>query len=199
MWYESDHGVYYTYTSTKAIANAWEVYNFFTGLTYPWDTKSIAAMCGNFAVESGINPIIRYTSESGAFGIAQWITHKSTMISWANNRSLNPETGNAQVQYILAEFADGVDDQYLPRGDYSSVTFRKFVYNELDMTVADLARCWWNNYERSAAYQQDRERDALYYYNIFSGGPGPTPGNLPPWLYFKWKEKKKRVKRAIYI
>lgn len=185
MWYDTDVGIYYGYRSTEAVANAWEVYYYFRGLSNPWAVESIAALCGNMAVESGINPIIRETNESGAFGLVQWITHKQTMISWANARGLRPTSGPAQVQYIEAERIGGVDDQYIARDPYRSVSFNDFAYNNDALTVDTLARVWWNNYERGREYQESRGRDAQYYYELFMGGPGPTPGTLPPWLLFK--------------
>ena len=181
MWYDTTLGAHYNYNSTEAQANAWEVYNYFRGLSTPWAVESIAALCGNMSVESFFNPYIRETTQTGAFGLCQWITNKSTMINWANNRGLRPTSGTAQVQYIEAERIGGVDNQYLARGDYSTVSFSDFAYNTENRTVSDLARCWWNNYERSAEYQTSRGTRAVYYYNMFGGTP-PTPGTFPIWL-----------------
>lgn len=172
-WHDTTLGAHYAYNSQNAIDNAWEVYNYFRGLTHQWAVESIAALCGNMSVESYINPYIRETTQSGAFGLVQWITHKSDMIAWANNHGLRPTSGPAQVQYIEQE-RQGIDDQWIGRGDFSGVTFSDFAYNTRNYTVLQLARCFWDCFERSAEYQTSRGRRAEYYYQIFGGTP-PTP------------------------
>ena len=202
MWYDTSQGTHYSYGSAEATANAWEIYYYFRGLSTPWTIASIAALCGNAQLESIMNPFIRSESESGAFGLWQWITNKRTMINWANSQGLRPTSGPAQVQYVEAERSGAVQDtQYLPRGDYSHVSFNDFAYNLEDLTVRDLARCWWVNYERSAAWQEDRARWAEGYYQLFTGGPGPGPGpgTVPKWLLYAGRRKKKRVKCTIYV
>ena len=197
MWYDTTVGAHYSYGSPESTANAWEIYNYFRSLSTPWAVESIAALCGNFQLESVMNPCIRNVNQSGAFGLPQWITHKSTMIAWANTRGLRPTSGTAQVQYIEAERRDGVDDQYLPRGLYANVTFNDFAYNLDNLDVVDLTRCWWVNYERSAEYQTDRETWAQGFYQLFQGQPPIT--TLPKWLLYKLKGDKKRVRTTVFI
>lgn len=200
MWYDTSQGTHYNYGTAEATANAWEIYNYFRGLSAPWAVESIAALCGNAQLESIMNPFIRSESESGAFGLWQWITNKRTMINWANSQGLRPTSGPAQVRYVEAERSGAVQDtQYLPRGEFSGVSFNDFAYNQDNLSVRDLTRCWWNNYERSAAWQEDRARWAAGYYQLFTGGPPPTPGTVPTWLLYKWKERKRIVKCTIRL
>ncbi len=202
-WHDTTQGVYYRYGTTEATENAWEIYYYFHGLSTPWAVESIAALCGNFQLESQMNPFVRSATESGAFGLAQWITNKQTMIRWATSQGLRATSGPAQVQYIEAERSGAVQDgQYLPRNEFSHVSFNDFAYNQETLTVEQLARCWWNNYERSAAYQEDRTTWAKGYYQLFTGGPGPGPGpgpgDVPKWLLFR-RGNVRRVKRTVYI
>ena len=199
MWYDTSQGTRYNYGSTEATANAWEIYNYFRGLATPWAVESIAALCGNAQLESIMNPFIRADTESGAFGLWQWITNKQTLINWANGQGLRPTSGPAQVQYVEAERSGAVQDsQYLPRQEFSHVSFNDFAYNQENLTVQQLAKCWWTNYERSAAWQEDRATWAAGYYELFTGSP-PPPGTVPPWLLFKWKERRRRVKCTIHL
>ena len=199
MWYDTSQGTHYSYGSAEATANAWEIYNYFRGLSAPWAVESIAALCGNAQLESIMNPFIRSESESGAFGLWQWITNKQTMINWANSQGLRATSGPAQVQYVEAERSGVVQDtQYLPRQEFANVTFNDFAYNQDNLSVRDLARCWWVNYERSAAWQEDRATWAAGYYQLFTGSPPPI-GTLPTWLLFKSGRRKRRVKCTVYI
>lgn len=199
MWYDTSQGTHYSYGSAEATANAWEIYNYFRGLSAPWAVESIAALCGNAQLESIMNPFIRSESESGAFGLWQWITNKQTMINWANSQGLRATSGSAQVQYVEAERSGAVQDtQYLPRQEFSNVSFNDFAYNQDNLSVRDLARCWWVNYERSAAWQEDRATWAAGYYQLFTGSPPPI-GTLPTWLLFKSGRRKKRVKCTVYV
>lgn len=195
-WYDTSHGTYYRYTSTEARANAWEVYNYFRGLGNPWEIVSIAAMCGNMMLESTLNPYIRETTQSGAFGLVQWITHKQDMISWAQSQGLRATSGPAQVRYIEQE-RNGIDDQWQGRQEYVGMRFSDFAYNTRGYDLQTLTHCFWRCFERSNAYQTDRELYARYYYSMFTGedppgpGPGPEPGTVPAWLLFRrrpwWK------------
>lgn len=189
MWYDTTHGARYALRSPEADANGWEIYNYFHNLTPSWSTESIAAMCGNWQHESVMNPFIRYTTESGGFGLAQWITNKSNLISWATSQGLTPTSGPAQVQYVEQE-RQGIDDQWLRRGDYAQ-SFDSFAYNQQSMSVAQLTRCFNDCFERPNQWWSVRVTNAEYYYQLFGGTPpGPSP-TADPWLYFKkrpwWK------------
>ena len=58
MWYDTTVGAHYSYGSPESTANAWEIYNYFRSLSPPWAVESIAALCGNFQLESVMNPCI---------------------------------------------------------------------------------------------------------------------------------------------
>lgn len=187
-WHDTTLGAHYGYTTSEAVDNAWEVYNYFRGLGNPWEITSIAALCGNMSVESYMNPYIRESTASGAFGLVQWISNKSNMINWAQSNNLRATSGNAQVRYIEQERL-GIDDQWGGRGDFVGVTFSDFAYNTRGYTVSVLARCFWDCFERSREYQTSRAARAEYYYSVFTGGepPTPTPGDVPTWLLLRRK------------
>ena len=185
-WHQTDQGVYYSFQSTQADDNALEVYYYFTGsVTTAWAVESIAALAGNMQLESTMNPFIRAANQSGAFGLVQWITFKSQMISWAQNNGFTPTNGAPQCAYIELE-RQGIDTQWLGRGDYQGITFSNFAYNSGNWTVAELTKMFWACFERSAEYQPSRERYAAYYYQLFTGSP-PGPGPTHKWLYKKKK------------
>ena len=187
-WHDSTIGAHYSYGSTEATDNAWEIYNYFRGLSPQWAIESISAICGNAQLESVMNPAIRDSNQSGAFGLWQWISNKTNMINWANGHGLRPTSGPAQVQYLDQE-RQGIDTQWLGRGQYSGITFTNFATNSMGYTVAQLSHCFWACFERSREYQTDRTRWSVGYYEIFTGSPppGPTPGNVPAWLLYKFK------------
>lgn len=183
-WHDTTVGVYYRIGSTEAIDNAWEIYAYFRNLSTPWAIESIAAMCGNMQTESQMNPYVRETTQSGAFGLVQWITHKRDMISWAQNQGMRATSGPAQVAYIEQE-RQGIDDQWLGRHEFVGMRMSEFAYNSRNFTVSKLSYCWWDCFERSAEYQQQRGRDSATYYELFTGSPPPGDEQLPIWLMRK--------------
>lgn len=166
--------------------NALECYSFFSGKG--WVIDAIAAICGNMAIESSINPDIT-NRRSGAYGLTQWITHKQDMKDWCTANGYSWASGVGQTNYIEWERLNpAAADQWYGRGDYVGMTFTDFAHNTRGYTVRELTHAFWRCYERSGEYQTERETKALHFYELFGGQPGPG-GNFPKWLLFNRKRK----------
>lgn len=185
--------------------NAWELYNYFKPLG--WVDESLAAMCGNFDVESTINPQ-RINPNSHAYGLGQWLTTRKTrMIDYVTNTLGFSDWGNGigQTKYIEQEWLHpSTYEGWYKRGGYNR-TFNQFSGNTENDSLEDLAYMFQMCYERVSIGKPVpvRYRRTQYYYQLFKGGPGPGPGpgpgELPPlWLLFR-KGTNRRVKRTIYI
>lgn len=192
-WHNNDAGVYYYkpnesgWPDQRAIDNGMEVYYYFSQtVSTAWAVESIAAMAGNMTLESTMNPYIRSVNQSGAFGLVQWVTFKSAMISWAQSNGYTPTDGYPQCAYIEQERL-GIDTQWLGRGDYQGITFSNFAYNSGNWTLAQLTRMFWACFERSAEYQPIRETYASVYYQLYT--QSPPPGFDPKLLLLMRKNK----------
>lgn len=193
-------GQYFQRDGVEANDNAMEVYYFFSGLSVPWATESIAALAGNMNIESTMNPLVRLFTTSGAFGLVQWITHKQTMSTWCANNGYDRDTGPGQCAYIEAE-RGGADDQWSRKSEWNNITFTQFAQNTPGYTVEQLAKCFNDCFEKPGSYNPQRARWAVYYYQMFTGSPpGPTPGNIDKWLLFKFrKDVKARAHRSFFV
>lgn len=181
--------------------NAWEIYNFFNAEN--WALESIAAMVGNIDVESTVNPE-RINANSGASGLTQLLGQRLTWMKDYVENTLSYSSwtnGDGQIRYILLERNDSSYEGWLKRGGYDR-TFAQFASNSENDSLEDLTYMWQMCYERVSigVPVPVRYTRAQYYYELFSGSPPPpTPGEVPPWLLFKWKERRKRVKCTVHL
>lgn len=184
MAWHQDTGVYYRKPDdTRAIDNAWEIYNFFV-TTLGWKVESVAAMCGNMCQESTMNPLVRAFNVSGAFGLTQLTTHKQDMRTWCLANGYDHNTGAGQCQYINYQKTNqSAADQWYQTSTYP-ISFTQFADNTPNYTIDELAKAFNFCYERPGpTYNTDRTRYANYYYQLFQGSPpGPGPGTQI-WLY----------------
>ena len=146
-----------------------------------WTDNAIAAMCGNFEIESYINPgqfEIGYNfSMSHGFGLVQW-TPATNFSSWAGSDWRT--NYNKQLQRIKYEYDNGL--QWIPVAAYNYMTFAQFAAST--QTPEYLVMAFEYSYERGTPFQAQREAAARKWYNYLQGTP--TPGmNLPIWLLFK--------------
>ena len=177
---------------TQRDNNALMVYAFYHPLG--WTTESIAAMAGNMSQESTLNPIIRSNPAAGAYGLTQLTYHKYDMINWCNNNGYNPATGNGQCAYYEYQRGHPETDQWYGRNEFRGVTFSDFAYNNVNYTLEQLTRCFWQCYENSAGYNPRRYRYAARYYQLYTGGPTPPITSIPPWLLWAMKKHLDRYK-----
>ena len=151
---------------------------YFRGLG--WTDNAIAGMCGNFEIESYINPGQfelgqNYNPQYG-FGLVQW-TPYTNFSNWAGS---NWRTDyDLQLQRIKYEFDNGL--QWIPVAEYNYMTFAQ--YSVSTATPEYLVMAFEKSYERGTPLQSQREAAARKWYNYLGGTP--TPGNIPIWMLFK--------------
>lgn len=164
--------------SSEMDNNAWEIYNFFRGLSNPWTVESISAMIGNMQLESTVNPQ-RENANSGAYGLVQWLTNKQRMITWCQQNGLNYTTGNAQVQRLEWERANpgpSGADQWYATPEYN-LTMSEFAYNSNHESLDYLTASFKFDYERNKTDSDTpiRQQYARHYLELFGGTP-PSGG-----------------------
>ena len=226
----------YARTSTEAIENA----SLLASALYNigWCKKSVCALLGNGAGESGLNPwrwqgdyiassteLATWTIEQlrqHGYGIFQftpptkYINSTNEVVyqsdGYSPNLSDSPGTaqdGNAQTVF----FQDNVSQDWRPADLYGYyydnfiniginisswyyTNYQKFIAgtdnNDDDLTLYELVGVFELNYERprddyAASSYQYRCDNADYWMGIIPD-PGPTPGNIPIWLLFKFND-----------
>ena len=143
-------------------------------------------MLGNIEVESYINPAQWENDHpfyQGGFGLVQWTPYTKFAdwagSGWETNYSQQPR----RIQYELEVDRTAPDSlQWLSRGIMSFYEF-----SQSTQTPAQLARVFFNCYERGTLYG-DRDGLANYWYE-YLGGAGPLYPKPPIWLLFKLKER----------
>lgn len=170
--------------------NAWEVYNYFHNLSQAWTVESIAAMAGNMDVESTLNPGIENTA--GAYGLTQYLgSRKTTFVSWMTSHGYSSWTdGAGQCEYINYSMTHNTETEaWYGRGGYTN-SFSDFAYNIGSWGLYDLVDMFQYCFERVDIGNPSTQRRtrAAHYLEMYGGTPpGPTPGNVPAWLLYKFK------------
>lgn len=158
--------------------NAREIWGYFQ--PHNWTLESVSGMLGNMEVESYINPAQWENGQPfyvGGFGLVQW-TPYTKYSEWAGN---GWETNyNKQLDRIQYELENGL--QWDPNG-VGGMTFLQ--YTQSTLTPSQLARLFFNGYERGTVYGP-RGENANYWYE-YLGGVGPLTPKVPIWLLFKLK------------
>lgn len=187
-WY----GGYREYlTETEKMHNAQLVANHFKGTD--WTPESLAALCGNMAHESNINPQMYefgYTWEDNrGYGLVQW-TPRSKYWDWAVANNLTPESGDSQLARIDFEVDNNI--QWIATAEIDYMTFKEFRTNAKGWDVKRLTEAFTWGYERpnrTAGENSMADRQAfavkalneLDWAGTGGGGVKPTPyKNVPP-------------------
>lgn len=167
----------------ESLQNAQMVVNHFAGTD--WTKESISAMCGNMRHESSINPDMYeygydWSSDRG-YGLVQW-TPRSKYWDWAVARSLDPRSGDSQLERINYEVDNNI--QYYATSSYPE-TFAEFRQNKNNKSVEYLTEAFIWNYERPNQQAGEeslpsRKAFALRCLNELDwsgtgGSPTPTP------------------------
>lgn len=173
--------------------NAQEVWNYLVGSG--WTENAAAAVCGNFQVESFLNPgqwEIGYNySMSRGTGLGQWTpaTKVSNYVGSVNRDAM--ANGNLQMGLLLSTPSQYSTHYLAPDGSssYYGETGLPYIpdmqsFSQSTASVDDLTKVWAICWERpGAGYYStsinDRKTDANYWYNQFSGGTPPTPPTPP--------------------
>jgi LysM repeat protein len=144
-------------TQDQQLNNAQLVADHFKGTD--WKKESIAALCGNMAHESSLNPNIyefgyNHSLDRG-YGLVQW-TPASKYIDWANANGLPYDKGDSQLARMDYEvnqniqwIADGLQRRY-GQGDKYDFSFADFRANTGAYTVEELTEAFMWNYEGPA-------------------------------------------------
>ena len=105
--------------------------------------EAASAIVGNMWAESTFNP--KATNAIGAFGLLQWLgDRKKQLIKFANGKKMNPNSLNAQLDFIKFELLDSYDGKYA----YEANQFKKAMAQD---TVTGKAYAFAKFVERPAS------------------------------------------------
>lgn len=189
--YWSDVGPSTGSYSTEQKYNADKIYAVFSGLG--WTVNAIAAMVGNMQVESGLDPACSYprigntmatigntyatSYPNNAYGLVQWKGRGSTdpnnnqLVGYAIRYGFEWYDGEIQMQRLTWEYQSG--SKFHPQTvDGVYYTFSSFAAST--DTPAVLAKAWMVCYEGTYSVLSNRQDNAAYWYDYFSGSP-PVP------------------------
>lgn len=141
---------------------------------------TISAICGNFKVESTVNPgtyeSLHYLTPSelvdnsiyGGYGLGQWtnkqewgLTRRTQLIQWLRDNGYSDDDGNGQLSYLLYE-----NYWHQNVGEYATLT--DFLNNE-STNISELTRIWMRNWEGiNSDTLSDRQSWANRFYNYIS-------------------------------
>lgn len=181
--------------SDNQIGNAFEVYNQLS--YYGWSINAIAAVVSNMLSESYINPGQRehgfpMDTRVGGYGLCQWtdvpsqgVYNNTALHNWLSQNGYEVTDGYAQVEFLNG-MQDYLPGQWISNQASGNLSWEEFRVSQID--PATLARYFFYGYERGT-WNVVRERNAEYFYQLFSGEP-PVPPTPPV---------KKRKKMPIYF
>lgn len=162
-------------TREEQEANATYIKDFL--LQRGWTLNAICGMLGNMQAESTINPGIWQNlteNTSNGFGLCQW-TPATKLISWANDKGLDPADMDTQLLRIIYEVETGT--QYYKTPTYP-LSFEAFTQSEKSPEY--LAGAFLYNYERPKNYNiKPRQTNARSWWTFFGGSSELSPGFIP--------------------
>ena len=144
-----------------------------------WTVESIAAMCGNWESESGINPGIwenlDYGNLNTGYGLVQW-TPASKLIDWANEEQLDwmdMATNLMRIEYELQNNLQWESSYLYP------MTFNQFKHSHI--APFRLAGAFCINYENATSPDlHERGTQANNWYRYFQTLAKPKIGSIWP-------------------
>ena len=181
--------------------NAICVINFYRNLGV--NDTTIAGILGNMEAESTIEPILNERGGGGGYGLVQW-TPKTVLINHCSTLNLSPYTyGDIQCECIYYEIIgspSSVNEWYSSQAfisnyynsgatsDMIGITGQQFIDNTMNWTADKLAILFMAAYERPSYsplvnHYQQRQANALKWYNFMQGyiPPSPTPTPRTKW------------------
>ena len=182
-------GNFYTNQRQREI-NAIYAYKFLKRIVGGWTIQSIAAMCGNWEVESSINPGIwenlDYGNTSGGYGLVQW-TPATKLINWAAPRQL--DITDMATALLRIDWEAENQQQWtttLP------MSFTEFKHSTQSPYL--LAQYFCRYYENPTSPDlNDRGQRGERWYNFLLTVPLGRESKF--WMYYapKWREMKGRL------
>lgn len=180
-------------TRAERRLNAKYAYYFLQRFVGGWTLESIAAMCGNWESESGINPGIWENltiDPARGYGLVQW-TPSTKLTAWAAQEHLDPADMATNLLRIEYELQNGLQWQssYL-----FPMTFTQFKYSR--ERPFRLAQAFCINYENATSPDlHERGTQANNWYRYLNSLPKPilTSGNF--WMFYmgKYLDAQRRV------
>jgi LysM repeat protein len=177
-------------TDTEKMNNAQIVANYFKTAAGGWVKEAIAALCGNMAHESSLNPDMHELgygdSPDRGYGLVQW-TPMTKYTDWASANGLPWDDGNSQLARINYEVDNNIQWFNNPNTpEFDSVSFADF-RSGAGMDVDTLTKCFMAKYEHpnwTAGMNSlaDRQAYARSYYDSldWTGTGGSTGGGTTP-------------------
>ncbi|MBR4973132.1 MAG: hypothetical protein IKY45_01560 [Clostridia bacterium] len=147
---------------------------------YGYSNNVIAAMCGNFIQESGINPE-RYETTGEGYGIGQWsFDRKRLLFEWLDNNGYSRTDGNAQCEYVL------VENKWYPTLDPHGHPDLQSFLNDTTSSLSELVESWYYAWESPGSsdntlpIRQQYAIEALAYMTEHLDDPDITDRNHQP-------------------
>lgn len=141
-----------------------------------WSINAISGMAGNWESESGCNPGIWESlnsgNTSGGYGLVQW-TPATKYLNWCDENGLEPSDLDSALERIIWELENG--EQWIATSAYP-LSFADFKTST--QTPYYLGMAFLYNYERPYSLDQpNRGTQAQAWYEFLSGEPAPDdPG-----------------------
>ena len=154
-----------------------------------WSPEAIAALLGNMQQESTINPGVWENFDSSdpnnGFGLVQW-TPSTNYTDWAALNGWANDDGDGQMTWILTETVNS--GQWIPTVDYPMSWADWTTSTD---TPANLALAFLANFERGDPNSASIRAGYANAWYTWMGGQVFT--GCPPWLLFKFVEKRRRL------
>ena len=150
-------------------------------MAYTSNLRVVAAICGNFFQESGVNPGIWENLTVGApgYGLGQWtdnppnVYRRTALFNWLSANGFSQDSGQGQMEFLIYENlwvpSLFVQSQYNTLTDY---------LNTNNTSIHDLVLEWMYHWEGiDDGTDAIRLSEAQRFYNIFLN----DPGTRSPW------------------
>lgn len=150
-------------------------------MPYTTNLRVVAAICGNFFQESGVNPGIWENLTVGApgYGLGQWtdnppnVMRRTALFNWLSANGYAQDSGQGQMEFLIYE------DLWIPSlitpSAYNTLTD---FFNATGATTAALTLEWMYHWEGiNDGTDTVRVTEAQRFYNLFVN----DPGSRQPW------------------
>lgn len=156
-----------------------------------WSVNAVSAVCGNFWVESHINPGCwqygHFEDWNYGYGIGQW-TPATKLREWAEDRGL-PYRGDGGTQ---CRMLDNQSEQWhsstypYPTGQNPPITWEEFKKSTLPVeTLAEYFLYYWEDpHEQAEQSRAERVAHAVKYYEKLKGNVPSANKKGMPWIYW---------------